>query len=284
MFPRILPDQEIHRAVALALAEDLGGGDVTSCALVDAAGIASAAVYAEAAGVVAGIDLVQGVFQSTDDNLRFNPAVSDGEQVGPEATICTIEGTTREILARERVALNFLQHLSGIATMTFQFCELVKTYPVQIAATRKTTPGLRYLEKWAVTIGGGIPHRQNLSDGVLIKDNHLVTCGGDVAFACRRARANVDDGLLIEVEIESLSQLQAALDGDADIVLLDNMTVADVARAVELAKGKVIIEVSGGITVENIVEYAAVGPNIISIGALTHSAPALPMSLDLVGQ
>ena len=270
--------------VALALDEDLGEGDVTSCALVDAAGISSATVCAEAAGVVAGIDLVQGVFQSTDDDLRFSPAVSDGEQVGSGSTICTIEGKTREILARERVALNFLQHLSGIATMTFQFCELVKAYPVQIAATRKTTPGLRYLEKWAVTIGGGIPHRRNLSDGVLIKDNHLVTCGGDVAFACRRARANVGDGLLIEVEIESLSQLQAALDGDADIILLDNMAVADVARVVELAKGKVIVEVSGGITLENIVEYAAVGPDIISIGALTHSSPALPMSLDLVRQ
>ena len=282
LLPPTLPEQLIRQSVEGALAEDLGEGDITSTAIVDSASEATATVRAEAHGVVAGIDLARGVFQSLNPDLSFCPVASDGDKLSPGAVICTVKGNSRAILAGERVALNFLQHLSGLATLTSKFCDLVAAYPAQIAATRKTTPGLRYLEKWAVTIGGGSPHRLNLSDGVLIKDNHLAICGGDVALACRQAREHVSPGLQIEIEVDSLDQLQAALDGGADIVLLDNMTVADVKSAIKLAKGKAMLEVSGGITLENVLEYAAAGPDIISVGALTQSAPALPMSLDLV--
>lgn len=281
--PPTIPEPLIRQAVKGALAEDLGDGDITSTAIIDSASEATATVRAEAHGVVAGTELARGVFQSLNPDLNFCPGLSDGDQVSPDAVICTVNGNSRAILAGERVALNFLQHLSGIATLTSQFCDVVSAYPVQISATRKTTPGLRYLEKWAVTIGGGSPHRQNLSDGVLIKDNHLVLCGGDVALACRQARQHVPPGLRIEVEVDALDQLQTALNGGADIVLLDNMTVGDVKSAVKLAKGKAMLEVSGGITLDNVLEYAAAGPDIISVGALTQSAPALPMSLDLVG-
>ena len=282
-FTPTLPEQLIRQSVEGALAEDLGGGDITSTAIVDSASASTGTLRAEAYGVVAGIELARGVFKSVDPNLNFCPAMSDGDKVSADAVIFTVTGNSRAILVGERVALNFLQHLSGIATLTSQFCDVVRTYSVQIAATRKTTPGLRYLEKWAVTIGGGIPHRRDLSDGVLIKDNHLALCGGDVALACRQARKNLGSGLRVEVEVNSLEQLQAALDGAADIVLLDNMTVAEVESAVQLAQGKVMLEVSGGITFENVLGYAAAGPDIISIGLLTQSAPALPMSLDLVG-
>ncbi|MBQ27648.1 MAG: nicotinate-nucleotide diphosphorylase (carboxylating) [Nitrospiraceae bacterium] len=282
MLPPTLSEQLIRHSVAHALAEDVGAGDITSTAIIDSASESMATVYAEAFCIVAGVELARGVFQSLNSDMNFCPVASDGDKLAPGAVIFTLTGNSRAILAGERVALNFLQHLSGIATLTSKFCDLVRAYSVQIAATRKTTPGLRSLEKWAVTIGGGGAHRQNLGDGVLIKDNHLAICGGDVGLACRQAREYVDSGLQIEVEIDSLDQLQAALDGKADIVLLDNMTVADVEAAVKLAKGKTILEVSGGITLDNVLWYAAAGPDIVSIGALTQSAPASPMSLYLV--
>ncbi len=278
----ILPEQLILQAVKGALAEDMGDGDITSMAIIDSASEATATVCVEARGIVAGIELARGVFQSLNPDLNFSPALLDGDKVSVDALIFSVTGNSRAILAGERVALNFLQHLSGIATLTSQFCDVAKACSVQISATRKTTPGLRYLEKWAVTVGGGVSHRLNLSDGVLIKDNHLALYGGDVALACRQARESSEPGLQIEVEIDSFEQLQAALYGRADIVLLDNMTVAEVALAVKLAKGKAMLEVSGGITLDNVLEYAAVAPDIISVGALTQSAPALPMSLELV--
>ena len=281
--PPTLPPDLIRHSVARALTEDVAVGDVTSNAIVDIESESRATICAEAPGVLAGIDLAQCVFQSVDPHLRFSSMVSDGDTVAPYEVICVVTGNSRAILAGERVALNFLQHLSGIATLTSNFCEEVRTHSVKIAATRKTTPGLRYLEKWAVTIGGGKPHRLNLNDGILIKDNHLALCGGDVAFACRQARARAAFGVLIEVEIDSLDQLQAALDGGADIVLLDNMSVADVASAVKLANGKAKLEVSGGITLANVLAYAAAGPDLISIGCITQSAPAFPLSLDLTG-
>jgi len=281
-FPLTLPAQLVRQAVKGALAEDVADGDITSMAIIDAASESTATVRAEVCGVVAGIDLARGVFTSLDLDLNFCPTLSDGDKLSPSAAIFTVRGNSRAILAGERVALNFLQHLSGIATLTSKFCDVVSPYSVQIAATRKTTPGLRYLEKWAVTMGGGSPHRLNLSDGVLIKDNHIVLCGGNVALACRQARQHISPELSIEVEVDSLDQLQAALDGGTDIILLDNMTVADVKVAVTLAKGKAILEVSGGITLDNVLEYAAAGPDLISVGGLTQSAPALPMSLDLV--
>ncbi len=283
-FPRTLPSEVIRQAVEIALEEELAKGDVTSIAVIHAKSESQATIHAEAEGVIAGIELARSVFRTINAELRFDTAVFDGDRVAHEDVICTVAGNSRAILAGERVALNFLQHLSGIATFTAAFCDVVKTSPVQIAATRKTTPGSRYVEKWAVMIGGGSPHRLNLSDGVLIKDNHLMLFGGDVALACRQAREQSESGAQIEVEIDSLDQLPAAIDGGADIVLLDNMTAADVKLAVALANRKVRLEVSGGISLENVAEYAAAGPNIISVGALTQSAPALAMGLDLVPQ
>ncbi len=279
--PPILPKHLISQTVECALAEDVGAGDITSMAIIDSESDSMATVRAESFCVVAGIELARGVFQSINSDLNFCSVVFDGDKLAPGAMIFTLEGNSRAILEGERVALNFLQHLSGIASLTSKFCDLVRAYPVQIAATRKTTPGLRYLEKWAVTIGGGKAHRQNLGDGILIKDNHLSICGGDVVLACRQVREYIDSGLKIEVEVDSLDQLQAAIDGRVDIVLLDNMIVADVEAAVRLAKGKVMLEVSGGITLDNVLEYAAAGPDIISIGTLTQSAPASPMNLHL---
>ena len=280
--PPILPEELIVQLVERTLAEDLGGGDITSMAIVDSASESTGSIRAEAYGVLAGINLAKAVFRSIHLDLNFHSAISDSDRVVPDAVICTVQGKSRAILAGERTALSFLQHLSGIATLTSRFCDLVKSSAVQIAATRKTTPGLRDLEKWAVAIGGGIPHRKNLNDGVLIKDNHLALCDGDVTLACRQARERTDPSLQIEVEIDSLDQLHAALDGGADIILLDNMTVDDVRLAVTIVEGKAKLEVSGGITLENVSEYASAGPDIIAIGALTQSAPAFPMSLDLI--
>jgi nicotinate-nucleotide pyrophosphorylase (carboxylating) len=182
----------------------------------------------------------------------------------------------------ERVALNFLQHLSGIATLTARFCKAVRGHRVKILDTRKTTPGLRALEKWAVTLGGGQNHRHSLGDGVLIKDNHLELADHDVASVCRLARKRVPRGLKIEVEAKTLGEVRAALDGKADIVLLDNMSVPAIQRAVKLIKNRAAIEVSGGVTLANVRKIAAAGPGRISIGALTHSAPAADLSMDIV--
>jgi nicotinate-nucleotide pyrophosphorylase (carboxylating) len=184
-------------------------------------------------------------------------------------------------LKSERVALNFLQRLSGIATLTARFCEAVKNFNVKILDTRKTTPGIRALEKWAVRLGGGHNHRSGLGDGVLIKDNHLALAGGDVARACRLARERAPHGLKIELETRTLYDVRAALEGNADIILLDNMEVASIRKAVDLIKKRALIEVSGGVTLANVREIAAAGPDLISVGALTHSAPAAAFSMDL---
>jgi len=182
----------------------------------------------------------------------------------------------------ERVSLNFLQHLSGIATLTARFCQAVRGYRVKILDTRKTTPGLRALEKWAVRLGGGRNHRHSLSDGILIKENHLALAGHDVASACRLAREGAAHGLKIEVEAQTLDEVRAALDGQADIILLDNMDVPSIRTAVDLIKGRALVEVSGGVTLATVREIAAAGPDFISIGALTHSAPAANLSMDIL--
>lgn len=276
-----IPEYLIEQVVAIALAEDIAEGDITSMAVVGSSSMSEAVLCAESDGIVAGISLAMEVFQSICSDIAFDSYIHDGDQVCDGAVVCKIRGPSRAILGGERTALNFLQHLSGVATLTSKFCELVKDYKVQISATRKTTPCLRYLEKWAVMVGGGSAHRQSLSDGILIKDNHLALCNGDVKFACQQAKKFSKTEFKIEVEIDALEDLDSAIDGGADIVLLDNMTVVDVATAVKAAKGRVLLEVSGGITLENVQGYAAVGPDIISVGGLTQSAPALPMNLSL---
>jgi nicotinate-nucleotide pyrophosphorylase (carboxylating) len=271
--------------VARALAEDLGTGDVTTQAVFHARVPASGTIIAEepAGLVVAGLAVAVEVFAQTDPSLTCLPSsFRDGDRVPADAAVLTVTGDGRSMLQGERVALNFLQRLSGIATLTAKFCDAVKGCSTRIVDTRKTTPGLRVLEKWAVTLGGGTNHRHGLADGILIKDNHLALAGGDIARACRLARERAPHGLKIEVEVQSLEAVQAALDGGADIILLDNMEAPAIRTAVERIKGRATIEVSGGVTLGNVREIAAAGPDLISIGALTHSAPAARFSMDIV--
>ncbi|GIW53826.1 MAG: hypothetical protein KatS3mg082_0230 [Nitrospiraceae bacterium] len=211
--------------------------------------------------------------------------MKEGAKLVKDDVLLAIEGDGRSLLMGERIALNFLQHLSGIATLTARFCRAVRGYPVRILDTRKTVPGLRALEKWAVRLGGGWNHRHSLGDGVLIKDNHLALLRGrglHVADACRLARERSPHGLRIIVEAESLEEIREALNGGADVILLDNMAPATVRLAVDMIKGRALVEVSGGITLENVREMAEAGANFISIGALTHSAPAADISMDIL--
>ncbi len=282
MIPR-LNQQIIRDAVAVALAEDLGTGDVTTRALFPHAVPATGSILAEEPEgvVVAGVAIAQEVFAQVDPSLTCRVLVPDGERAPSGVAILTITGDGRSILAGERVALNFLQRLSGIAALTTRFCDAVKGFPVKIMDTRKTTPGFRVLEKWAVQVGGGHNHRHRLDDGLLIKDNHLALAGGDVAKACRMARENGPSGLRIEVEVQTIEQVQAALEGGAEIIMLDNMPLESIREAVQLVKGRAVVEVSGGVTLATVQTIAAAGPDLISIGALTHSAPSANMSMDV---
>jgi nicotinate-nucleotide pyrophosphorylase (carboxylating) len=274
-----------RRLVELALAEDLGpGGDRTSLATIGPAATAAAAFVARSAGVVAGLPAAAMVVQAVDPALTFTAAVEDGSAATKSTTLATVSGSLRSILAAERVALNFLQRLSGIATATRKFVDAARGTPARILDTRKTTPGWRLLEKYAVRMGGGSNHRMALFDGILIKDNHLAGLGGDIRRAILAARAYPGNaGLPVEVEADTLDQLEAALTARADIVLLDNMTLEQmrtaVARRDESAPG-VLLEASGGVSLETVGAIAATGVDRISIGALTHSAPALDIALD----
>ena len=277
----------VRDSVARALAEDLSAGDVTTQALFPEAVPAVGTIVAEERDglVVAGLAVAVEVFRQVDSALACTPTVADGDRILHGTTVLTITGDGRSLLKGERVALNFLQRLSGIATLTAKFCAAVKGCNVKIVDTRKTTPGLRTLEKWAVTLGGGHNHRFGLGDGILIKDNHLALARGDVARACRlvleRAK-RAPHGLKIEVEVRTLDEAQAALDGGADIILLDNMDAPSIRKAVELIKGRAATEASGGVTLANVRGIAEAGPDYISVGALTHSAPAASLSMDIV--
>lgn len=279
-----LPAADIRRAVRLGLDEDLAHGDVTTSALFSAPTPARARIVAQQPLVVAGLAAAVQTFLAVDSSLRLTVSRRDGEQAGNGDVLLTIDGDGRSILQAERVALNFLQHLSGIATLTQKFCRAVRSYPVTILDTRKTIPGWRALQKWAVTLGGGTNHRRSLGDGILIKDNHLALLRHGrqtVQTACRLAGTHAPDTMPIIVEVESLPEIRQALAGKADIILLDNMTPAMVRRAVKLINGRAVVEVSGGITLKNVRAMAAAGPDRISIGALTHSAPAATLSLEL---
>ncbi|MEQ1791732.1 MAG: carboxylating nicotinate-nucleotide diphosphorylase [Nitrospira sp.] len=278
------PVADISRAVRLALQEDLPHGDVTTAVLFPSAVPARARIVAQQSLVVAGLAAAIQVFRAIDPSLVLSIHRQDGEQAENGDCLLQIEGDGRSILTAERVALNFLQHLSGIATLTSQFCDAVHGYPVSILDTRKTTPGLRALQKWAVLLGGGTNHRPSLSDGILIKDNHLALLrrtATPIKTACRKANAKAPRGMTVIVEVESLVEVKQALTEPIDIILLDNMTPAMVRRAVKLIKGHALVEVSGGITLSNVRAMAEAGPDRISIGALTHSAPAATLSLEL---
>ena len=277
------PVADIRRAIRLALQEDLPLGDVTTDALFPSPTWAHARIVTQQSLVIAGLAAAVQTFRTVDASLLFPFCRQDGDYAQDGDCLLQIEGDGRSILKGERVALNFLQHLSGIATLTRRFLDAVRGNPVSILDTRKTITGLRALQKWAVLLGGGTNHRQSLSDGILIKDNHLALLTNAkmaVRTACRKAKANAP-GMKIIVEVESLSDVRQAVAGRADIILLDNMNPATVRQAIRLIKGRALVEVSGGITLKNVRAMAAAGPDRISIGALTHSAPAATLSLVL---
>jgi nicotinate-nucleotide pyrophosphorylase (carboxylating) len=272
----------LNAAVRTALAEDLGGGDVTTQRLFPRAVRARGVIVAKQPAIIAGLPAVRAVFNAVDQSVRFRPLVRDGARVEPGAVVATLAGDGRSLLAGERVALNFLQHLSGVATLTRRFVDAVKSTRTVILDTRKTLPGLRSLEKYAVRMGGGRNHRMNLSDGILIKDNHLALAGG-LHSAVRAARrpAGRTRRHSIEVEVTTLDEVRSALAAEADIILLDNMTVVQIKEAVRLIGTRARTEVSGGVHLHNVRDIAATGIDAISIGALTHSAPAADLSLEM---
>jgi nicotinate-nucleotide pyrophosphorylase (carboxylating) len=268
----------LERVVEAALAEDIGEGDVTTDATVDADEVGVAELVTRAPGVVAGLAAAEAVFRALDPEVRFEPLVEEGAILAEPGRVARVAGSLRAILTGERTALNLLGRLSGIATQTRRYVDAVEGTGVAILDTRKTTPGLRFLEKHAVACGGGRNHRFGLDDGVLVKDNHL-RAAGSVHAAVERLRAATD--LPVEVECDTLTQVEEALAAGADAILLDNMSLEDLRAAVVLARGRARLEASGGITLETVRSVAETGVDEISIGALTHSAPSLDVSLEL---
>ncbi|MGE0743404.1 MAG: carboxylating nicotinate-nucleotide diphosphorylase [Hyphomonadaceae bacterium] len=275
-----LPDVVIEPIVKLALAEDLGAaGDVTTDALIDPQTQGSWALNAREAGVVAGLDAAMLAGATIDPKLAFTVLAPDGARVKAGDTILEIEGAARSVLMAERTMLNFVGRLSGIATLTRAYVDAVAGTSVVIASTRKTTPGMRALEKRAVRLGGGGAHRYGLDDAMLIKDNHIAAARS-VSLALQRAREAAAHLTCIEIEVDNLDQLKEALPHAPSAILLDNFSLADMRTAVELAKGQTLLEASGGITIENVFAVAETGVDVISIGALTHSARSLDVGLD----
>lgn len=267
--------------IVYALQEDLGAGDWTTGSLIPPEHTTKCAILAQAEGVLCGVEVAQRVFQQLDSAIQFSQALPDGASLSPDTSILQIQGNTRAILKAERTALNFLQHLSGVATLTRRFVEAVAGTGAQIVDTRKTTPGLRTLEKYAVRVGGGRNHRVGLYDGILIKDNHLLALGGDIREAVRRARQHAHHLLAIEVECTTIEQVEQAIAAGADGILLDNMPLETLREAVQRARGRVrFIEASGGVNLNTVRAIAETGVDYISVGALTHSAPILPMHLE----
>lgn len=267
--------------VRAALLEDFGrGGDITSEAIVDARSRTRARIVTRHDGVIAGLEIARLVFSFIDETTVFQALSEDGDRVAPGQAIASIEAGTRALLTGERTALNFLGLLSGIATLTRAFVDAVAGTHARIVDTRKTTPGLRALQRYAVRCGGGWNHRFGLDDGILIKDNHLAVAAS-IRDAVTAARARAGHMVKIEIEVDTIAQLQQALEEPIDAVLLDNMTPALLAEAVALVNGRAITEASGGITLDNVAEFARTGVDLISLGRITHSAPALDLSLEM---
>ncbi len=276
-----LPGSLVDKAVAEALAEDLGtGGDITTEATVPAGTRASGVIAARKAGTVAGVQLAAAAFKTIDPFVEFEVVVGDGDRVEAGGIIARVAGDARALLTAERTALNFLGRLSGIATLTAHYVSAIAGTRARIVDTRKTTPGQRALEKFAVRCGGGVNHRFGLFDAVLIKDNHIVAAGG-VGAALQRARAHAGHMVKVEIEVTSLDELDNALQLDPDAVLLDNMPLEMLKAAVAEVAGRVVTEASGGVNLETVRAIAETGVDHISVGALTHSAPVLDIGLDL---
>ncbi|WP_299285695.1 carboxylating nicotinate-nucleotide diphosphorylase [uncultured Mucilaginibacter sp.] len=275
----------IQNFINQALAEDVGDGDHTSLATIPAEAQGKAKLLVKEAGVLAGVDLALQIFTTVDPELKVDVLLKDGAHIQPGDIVLYAEGRAQSILKAERLVLNCMQRMSGIATKTNQIIQLVKDSGVKLLDTRKTTPGMRYLEKWAVRIGGGVNHRFGLYDMILIKDNHVDYAGG-IKQAIKEARQyliNHNRKLQIEIEVRNLKELQEVIDeGGADRILLDNFSIDQLKEAVKLVNKRFITEASGGITLENIAEYATTGVDYISSGALTHSVKSLDLSLKAV--
>jgi len=277
-----LSQLEIDDAVTRALAEDLGrAGDVTSIATVPEATRATAIVVARKAGTIAGLALVEAAFRKLDPQAEIIAHARDGAVVTAMTRLMTVTGNARAMLAAERTALNFIGHLSGIATTTAELVAKTQGTKARITDTRKTTPGLRALQKYAVRCGGGFNHRFGLDDAILIKDNHIAVAGG-IRPALEGAKAVSGHLVKIEIEVDTLVQLREVLDcGLADVVLLDNMSIADMTKAVDMVAGRLVIEASGSVVLDKVAEIAATGVDYMSSGAITHSAPNLDIALDI---
>jgi nicotinate-nucleotide pyrophosphorylase (carboxylating) len=275
---------QAKQLISQAITEDLSRQDVTTKALIPQTQKGKALIIVKGRGVIAGTGIAKQVFLKVDPKLEVDILISDGAEVKPGDVIARIEGKTASILKAERVALNFLQHLSGIASETASYVQAVKGLPVYITDTRKTTPGLRALEKYAVRVGGGKNHRMHLANGILIKDNHIAALrrrGLSIKEIVAKARQKASPEQKIEIEVKTPEEAIQAAEAGADIIMLDNMNLKDMRQAVRLVKGRVLIEASGGITVENVRAVAETGVERISIGALTHSPKALDVSLEL---
>lgn len=271
----------VDKLIKEALVEDIGYGDVTTDNLIPEDQISQGRFISKESGVAAGIAVAERVFEILDDSIVFAAKMKDGGRVEKGSVISEIKGSSRSILKGERVALNIMQRMSGIATKTRRMMELVKDYDVKIVDTRKTLPGFRMLDKYSVKVGGGYNHRMNLSDYVMIKDNHIKAVGS-IKKAVAKIKNSLPFTVKIEVEVENLQQLQEAADTEADVIMLDNMDVDEMKKAVKFIDGRFVLEASGNVTEENVRNIAAAGVDIISIGALTHSVKALDISLRFI--
>ncbi len=269
----------IKKIVRAALKEDVGKGDITSNFIISEAVRALGLIFARQSGILAGLDIAATVFETLDDKIEFMPRMKDGDQLEEGVVVATAVGSAQTCLAAERTCLNFLQRLSGIATLTDKFVKAVSETNAKILDTRKTTPGLRYLEKYAVSVGGGHNHRFGLYDMVLIKNNHI-QLAGSVTEAVNRVRQK-NKKLFIEIEVKNLDELREALNLDVNRIMLDNMNIGQMSEAVNIVQGKVELEASGGVNLDNVAEIAQTGVNYISIGELTHSAPSLNFNMQI---
>ncbi|WPX09917.1 carboxylating nicotinate-nucleotide diphosphorylase [Anaerocellum danielii] len=271
----------IDKIIKDALVEDMPYGDVTTQLLIPQESISSAVFLSKENGVLCGIDVAKRVFEILDGSIKFEKLKADGDYIQKGDVLAKIQGKTRAILMGERLALNLLQRMSGIATFTNMLAQKIKGYRATVTDTRKTIPLLRMLDKYAVFVGGGKNHRYSLSDAVLIKDNHIKAVGS-ITEAVRRAKKNIPHTMKVEVEVRNMQEFEEALLSGADIIMLDHFTVDEMKKAVEKAEGKVLIEASGNINIDNIEEIAKTGVDIISVGSITHSVKSLDISLDFV--
>lgn len=276
-----MKDLNIAKIIETAIIEDMNNGDITTDNLIDKDSTDIAEIMVKEDGVIAGLDLAEKIYSFLDEDIVFEKLINDGDKAKKGEIIARVKGRTRTILKGERTVLNFMQRMSGIATLSSVYAEKIKDYNTRVVDTRKTTPCLRPLEKYAVRIGGAYNHRYNLSDAVMIKDNHIKAAGG-IKEAINKIRVKIPHTVKIEVEVETLEGLNEALEAKADIIMLDNMSIEKMKEAVKINNSRAILEASGNITLERIENVAKTGVDVISVGALTHSFRALDISLNII--